>query len=128
MPGKRQGQPATQKIASAFVRELQKTSGDLIHRLAIDQRVPLREIYEGHVYATFQMLEMTLRARHMAEGKLPPAPTAAPLVKIRERELLMHDIMDLVGEELATIDGRHDYSVVILKRERRGPQGGQFPL
>ena len=121
MPGKRQHEEAIPKIASRFSRDLRATSGEVIRKLSIDEKVPLRQVYEGHVYAAFDLLQAALGARHIYGGKMPKGLPQSTADRIRDRELLMHEIMDLIGDELASIDHRHEYSVLIAKREKGSP-------
>ncbi len=128
MAGKRQDDiPLAEKIAAIFVHEHTKRSGEIIQQLHSGQGMPLKEVAEGHVLASFELLEQALRARGMYEGRMPPNIHAAPSARIRERERLFHEIMHLISVELDAIDTQHTYRVGIAKIERRGPQSG-FPL
>lgn len=127
MPGRRQSDPASERAAEVFSKELRRTSGNIIGHLTQKDRVGLRDVYQGHVLAAFDLLEMAIRARRMYAGKMPPAPGAPPQVWAAEREEIFREIMQLIGDDLLTSDTTHDYAVGLLKRRRRGPQAG-FPL
>jgi hypothetical protein len=120
LAGKRQKDPELPRIAGAFVRELREASGDVIHDLSIEKKIPLKQVYEGHVHAAFQMLQMALLARRVLKGSVPAA-ASGPMAAIRERTAMMNDVMLLVEDELATVDPYHDYSVLIVKREKGSP-------
>lgn len=121
MTTKRQPQPIDQRLTNAFVRELEKTSAAVIRKTTIDDRLPLAQVYEAHVLAAFQMLQMTIRARAMTRGKMPAAPGSSPAVRLQERERVMHEIMALISEELVILDPAHSYHVAIMKVEKHGP-------
>lgn len=121
MPGKKDQDEVIPKIANRFMRELQETSGEVIQELSIDRKLPLKQVYEGHIHGAFLLLQMALKAKRIFQGKAPTVGPLGPMVMIREREAMMRDIMDLVGEELATVDPYHDYSVVVAKREKGAP-------
>ena len=120
MAAKRQQEEAIPKIASRFSRSLKATSGDVIHKLA-EERIPLRQVYEGHVYAAFDLLQASIRQLRIFGGKMPKGYPLTSTDNARELETVMHEIMNMIGEELATVDRRHEYSVLIAKRERGAP-------
>jgi hypothetical protein len=119
MNPKRQPQPLDQRLTTAFVKELEKTSAAIIRKTTIDDRLPLAQVYEAHVLAAFQLLQMTIRARTMTRGKMPAPPGSSPAVRLKEREKVMHEIMALISEELAILDPVHTYHVAIMKREEQ---------
>lgn len=120
MAGKRQQEEAIPKIASRFSRTLRAASGDVIQKLA-EERTPLRQVYEGHVYAAFDLLRAAIRARRIFGGKMLNGCPLSVADNAKEVETIMHEIMNLIGDELATVDRRHEYSVLIVKRERGSP-------
>lgn len=121
MAGKKGQDELIPKIANRFVRELQETSGEVIQELTLDRKIPIKQVYEGHVHGAFLLLQAALRAKRKFQGKPSGQTPVGPMVMIREREEMMRDMMDLVGEELATIDPYHEYSVLVAKRERGAP-------
>jgi hypothetical protein len=115
--GKRQQQEAIPKIASRFSRSLRATSGQIIQKLA-EERVPLRQVYEGHVYAAFDLLEASIRQQRIFSGSMPKAFPMTAADSAKDVEVVMQEILDIISEELEYVDRRHEYSILIVKRER----------
>lgn len=115
---KRHDSATSERAAAFMVHQLRETSGQAIQ--ALSQRIPLSDVYQAHVWATFDMLEMALRSRKMARGKMPPPPTAAPALKIAERVELFKEVMELISEELLSIDPSNEYAVALLQRRKAG--------
>lgn len=110
----------SERAAAYMVNHLRETSGQAIQ--ALSQRIPLAEVYQAHVYATFDMLEMALRSQRMSRGKMPPPPTAPPAQKVAERLEIFKEVMELISEELLAVDPGNEYAVAIIQRRRRGPK------
>ncbi len=123
MAGKRQSEPASERVAEIFARELREASGRVISHMAHVDRVNLKDVYQAHVWAAFDLLEMALRARRMYGGKLPPAAGSAPAARIAERAAIFEEIMELISDELISVDPAHDY-VVALGKRRKGVHKG----
>src|SRR5258706_2762147 len=123
MAGKRQGEPASERAAEVFARELREASGRVINHLAHVDRVNLKDVYQAHVWAAFDLLEMALRARRMFSGQLPPAPGAAPAARTEERSEIFKEVMELIGEELRAVDPSNEYVVAMVKRRKGNHKG-----
>lgn len=105
------------KVCRIFVSQLRKTSGAAIQDLSMRDHLPLSKIYEGHVYAAFNLLQSAIEARRVFGGDLPSSAQPNFQERVKRREHLMKAILDLLGNELAILDRRHEYSVAIIKRE-----------
>jgi len=116
MANGRKSEPPSERAAEYMVHQLRQTSGHLIKQLS--DRIPLADVYKANVWATFDMLEMALRAKRMFVGKMPPAPGDPPAAKISERVEIFKEMLEVISDELLACDPSHDYAVGMIKRRR----------
>jgi hypothetical protein len=97
-----------------------KAARDEVYRRC-NNKFPLNDVIDMMVEAAYQNLIDAVTGKLIMEGKTAPAQAQerSPKVKIRDRELATVEILELMGTDLSKLDTKHEYSVGILKRERR---------
>ncbi len=97
-----------------------KAARDEVYRRC-NNKFPLKDVVDMMVEAAYQNLVDAIMGRLILEGKTAPAQAQerSPKVRIRDRELATVEILSLMGTDLSKLDTKHEYSVGILKRERK---------
>lgn len=105
-------------IYSAFKAEF-KSARDKVYK-AYNNKAPLDEVIDMLVEAAYQNLVDVIMAKFILEGKIThPTGFKLPKELIREREMATTEILSIMGTDLTLLDTKHEYSVGILKRERK---------
>lgn len=104
----------------AFWTEFRRVGKEVYHEYALKKKVPLQIVMNSFVEASYKTLCDAVLARMILTGKAPPYQyKGTPADKVRTRECVVAEILAIIGSDIAMADPRHDYSVGIVKREKR---------
>jgi hypothetical protein len=95
-----------------------KAARDEVYRRCND-KFPLKDVLDMMVEAAFSNLIDVTTARMILEGKIHNAPGKHIKEQIGDRELVMKEILSVIDIDLNLINTKYEYSVGMVKHERR---------
>lgn len=108
--------------ALADLLKLFEEAGARVHRdRVIKEKAPLTSVMNSLTAACFQTLGGSIAAKLIMAGTIPATQHGlSPEQKIAIRERISHEILKIISTDLEERDPKHEYSVGLAKRERRG--------
>lgn len=106
-------------VCMAFALAFQKAGMEVYRQHTSGRRTPLTDVIEAMIEAAYQNLAAAITSKLVISGKILDPNDQTPKAKIQRRELVTVEILAMMGVDLQTLDTKHEYTVSILKRERR---------
>ena len=81
-------------------------------------KAPLESILDGSIEAAYENLCTQIEGKLHLRGSIPSL-IAMPKEHLMVREKVAHEILGLLSVDLSAMDPRHEYTVAILKRQKK---------
>lgn len=83
------------------------------------EKVPISDLIDSLVEASYQNLVDSVMSRLILLGRVSNTKDQTPASRIKSREMATVQILMQMGLDLQMLDTKHEYSVSIVKRERK---------
>lgn len=103
------------EILRIFITEL-KALGAKGAKVA--DQTSYNDLVDAYIEALFTTLKGVILTRLRLEGRAKSPDRMSPKEAIESMEQICHEILSMIGDDLSTVDSKHEYSVGILKKEK----------